>query len=354
MGILGMLLEVTKPSGMWETIIFGLESGIKNYGLTLIVLTLLIKVVITPLDFINRLTAKKNSLISAKINQKDLELKKKYEKNPKVYEMKKAELYKKEQKNLLGSCFIMIIPMIIQIVIFFTMLSGLNSIAAYKIQTQYETLKTTYYEIASEENLNGKTEEEQNEIKKQAQEAVINKYDEIKESFLWIKNIWRPDTNTSIIPNFSEYSSIAKITVQGETEEEKEQYLENLKAEYETIMNPIAEANKGSNGYYILTILSLIITFLSIQISSWIQRAKIKKSNLQTPEVASNKIISIILPIIMAIFTLFYNTVFALYIVTNSLISAILNPFITIIVDKVEAKRRKKEEDKNKVSYSRY
>ena len=56
----------------------------------------------------------------------------------------------------------------------------------------------------------------------------------------------------------------------------------------------------------------------------------------------------------MAIFTLFYNTVFALYIVTNSLISAILNPFITIIVDKVEAKRRKKEEDKNKVSYSRY
>ena len=44
-------LLATQPQGMWEAFIFGLENVIKNYGLTIILITLIIKVILLPFDF---------------------------------------------------------------------------------------------------------------------------------------------------------------------------------------------------------------------------------------------------------------------------------------------------------------
>ena len=38
-----LMLDVAKPTGMWESIVFGLETLVKNYGLTIILVTLAIK-----------------------------------------------------------------------------------------------------------------------------------------------------------------------------------------------------------------------------------------------------------------------------------------------------------------------
>ena len=56
-----LMLDVAKPTGMWESIVFGLETLVKNYGLTIILVTLAIKLVLLPFDFYNRYINKRNS-----------------------------------------------------------------------------------------------------------------------------------------------------------------------------------------------------------------------------------------------------------------------------------------------------
>ena len=59
------------------------------------------------------------------------------------------------------------------------------------------------------------------------------------------------------------------------------------------------------------------------------------------------------MPIIMALFTLFYNAMFAIYIVTGAVFGLLTGPLMTMVVDKVFDKSIKKEQEKIKVSYSR-
>ena len=66
-----------------------------------------------------------------------------------------------------------------------------------------------------------------------------------------------------------------------------------------------------------------------------------------------NKILIYVMPIVMAMFALFYNAMFALYMVTGSLFGLATSPLITMLVDKVYEKSVKKEEEKTRVSYSR-
>ena len=56
-----LAISLVKPNGFWEAIIFGMENGVKNYALALILVTIIIKLVMVPLDFINKYTSKKSS-----------------------------------------------------------------------------------------------------------------------------------------------------------------------------------------------------------------------------------------------------------------------------------------------------
>ena len=49
-----LAISLVKPNGFWEAIIFGMENGVKNYALALILVTVIIKLVMVPLDFINK------------------------------------------------------------------------------------------------------------------------------------------------------------------------------------------------------------------------------------------------------------------------------------------------------------
>ena len=71
------VIQIAKPTGMWGSIIFGLENAVGDYALALILITIIIKLVIVPFDFVNRYTSKKSSRKQAemkpeldKINEK--------------------------------------------------------------------------------------------------------------------------------------------------------------------------------------------------------------------------------------------------------------------------------------------
>lgn len=353
-----LMLEVAKPTGMWESIVFGLETLVKNYGLTIILVTLAIKLIMLPFDFYNRYINKRNSSKMAVIQPELEKLQKRYGGNKDVLNQKTMELYKKHNYNVMGSCLGMLLNMVLTMVVFFTLFSGLNKIASYKIYTEYTTLQTTY-----EQTIGGQLVEEVegeqkvvkvkledgstialNEAKvEEANQAVITKYDEIKESFLWIKNIWRPDTNASVMLSYDDFVSNTKVS---ESEINEQVYYQ--------VTNPIRAKEDGWNGYYILILLSAATTYLSSQISVWMGKAKAKKAGKPYVDAMSqNKILTYIMPVVMALFTLFYNAMFALYIVAGALFGLATSPLITMLVDKAYEKALKKEEEKTRVSYSR-
>ena len=59
-----------------------------------------------------------------------------------------------------------------------------------------------------------------------------------------------------------------------------------------------------------------------------------------------------VMPIIMALFTIFYNSAFGIYIVAGSLFSVVTSPLITMSIDAIFEKKELKEKSK-KPSYSR-
>lgn len=178
-----------------------------------------------------------------------------------------------------------------------------------------------------------------------AMKNVVDTYDQTKDSFLWIENIWLADSplNQSIVSYTTLESQIGKS---------------NLEAGEETIYNAfmpdLKTQRSRANGYFILPILCVLASFLTMYLSTFYNRYKNKKKGL--PVVKTNgKWAQIILPIIFGIFALFYNSVFAIYMLTRQIVSAIILIPQLMFVDFILDKRKKRKEDKEKivVDYSR-
>ena len=362
MGFINTLLTtVSWPKGMWEFFIKVFYDGITNYAWAIVVLTIVLKLIMSPLDFMQRRVAMKNTKMQAMLAPELAKLQKQYGANKQILNQKQMELYKKNNYNIFGSCIIMLVNMILTLVIFITFYNGLRNISYFKAQEQYNILKETYIsQIITDKNVDEVTAEELvikiNELQQteegqaliqQTNKSVIDKFDDIKDSWLWIKNIWRSDTQISVIASFDEYVRDAQIEF--ESDEEKEL----AKQEYEIIMNPLKDSFSGGNGYYIMTILVVGVSFLS----QWLMRISMKqKKNKNQPEQAMpgmGKAMMFILPVIMAIFSLTSNAAFSIYIFTSSLITTALTPLVMLIVRKLDEKEEKKRQEKIQVSYKR-
>lgn len=346
---MGLLNVITQPTGFWQSIIFGIENAIKNYAFTVILITLIIKFVLMPFDFLNKKVTKNNSKKMAILKPELDAIKKKYVNNPQMANQKTMELYKKENYNMGGTCVIMFVYLALTMVIFITLLSALNSISAYKIKEEFYTLQTEYnivYDETYNEELDlGATEDfAYEQAIKKSEEAVVKKYDEIKTGFLWIKSIWRPDTTASVTLTYSDFLKTAKLTSEDLNEEE-----------YQRVMGAVIEEYKGvKNGFFLLAIISGLTTFGSMKLTEVLGKIKAKKKGiLYVNENGNSKVMSLILPFVMAIFTLLYNSAFGIYIIAGSIFGLITNPVISLIIDNIEHKKSENKENKKLMSYDR-
>ena len=112
-GFLAPLEKVLK----WFLMIF--YRIIPNYGVAIILLTLLVKVIMFPLTKKGSESTLKMQTLSPKIK----EIQDKYKENPKKMNAEMAEFYKKEGYNPLSGC----LPMLVQLPIFFAMYNLFNS-----------------------------------------------------------------------------------------------------------------------------------------------------------------------------------------------------------------------------------
>lgn len=157
--------------------------------------------------------------------------------------------------------------------------------------------------------------------------------------FLWVSNIWVADSpfKQSVL-SYNDYKGL----VGNDNVSEKEEVI------YNSFMSSVQENYNSTNGYFILALLSIGVSFLSILFSNGIKK---KKNAAAAPK--QGKAMYIIMPLIMGIFAIMYNSVFAFYLVVSSAINVLLTPLENLIIDKWEAREIKKEEEKNTVEYSR-
>lgn len=140
----------------FANIVIGINSIIHNYGVTMILFTLLIKVIVLPLDFKSRKGMRKMTQVQPQLAK----LQKKYANDKEKLNQKTAELYKKEGVSPMSGC----LPMLVSMVILYIMWAGMRLVA-------------------------------NQEIAKQALTMIANGTTEYNfEGFLWIKNIWMPDS----------------------------------------------------------------------------------------------------------------------------------------------------------------
>ena len=173
---------------------------------------------------------------------------------------------------------------------------------------------------------------------------IVEQYENSPESsnFLWIENYWIADSplKNSIFTYDQFVSEIGSNNVS-----------EYEKTIYDSFMVSLNDQVGRVNGYFILAILSVVVSMLAI----WIGNITTRKKGEPKAKAPGSKVMMIVMPLIMGIFAIFYNSVFAIYMVTSQVIGVALTPLENLIINKWDAHQEKKEEEKRKsvVEYRR-
>ncbi len=412
-----MLLVLNEPSGMWETILGAFKSAMGSYILAVILLAVIVRIIFSVVDIFNKRINLKNSQINEKMKPELEAVQKKYGHDKVLLQKKQSEIYKKYQFSMVGTCLPMLIMMILQMVVFLTLWTGLQNVSSYNIVKSYENTKTAYYnvlllneneeftqklneviesgqeysidvdlnidaktlkvtilsaeneELYSQDNIaivydktnaeivdliNNYAKEETEEggdvegqvlssvnlaIKELAENETADYYVENMESFLWIKNIYKAESPMTS-PVFTK-EEITSYLNNYYSEEEKQLEEENHYEEqiFDAVIVGLDERDLGVNGYFVLVILAVGASFLSIFLSNRLMKGK---------SAPGGKLMYIIMPLILGIFTLMYTSLFAIYIIVGQLVMIAMAPLTNLIVKKWAAASAKKQEQKRK------
>ena len=336
-----ILREAIKaPTGLWSTLYNWFESWIGNYGWTILLFTIFVKLILLPLEFYNRYQSRKNNFIQKRLSGQVAKLNEKYKNNRDQANQAVSALYKKEGYNMVGTCLFTLLNFIVTLVVFISFFNTLRDISAYKMLDQYRTLEETY----------NQTYNQTGDVAK-AEDAVLLKYEDISgnSKWLWIKNIWKKDSNVSIVPNYQELNKAVNNANDKKYKEyfnsESEIYISE--EDYERVMNKVIVSNDGWNGYFVVAILAGVLTFLSQYLSELQNKTKKeKKLQQKSPQdiqmEKTMRFMRLLLPAMMVIFALTNSASFGLYLIASSLIGIITNFatsfFVNILTRKEEEK----------------
>ncbi|MBR7041154.1 MAG: membrane protein insertase YidC [Clostridia bacterium] len=181
-------------TNLFITILNWVQSFVGSYGWSVIVFTLLIKLVLLPLDVKSRRSMKAMSALNPKLE----ELKKRYANDQQKLNMKTQELYKKSGVNPLSGC----LPMLIQLPILYIMFAAMRRVAAQlQVDIMYAWLKDAGVWKDGAFDL-------------EALETVVASIKDGTVDFgntqgwLWIKSVFQPDNfGRTVIPTLSEFTT---------------------------------------------------------------------------------------------------------------------------------------------------
>ena len=430
-----LLVTLNQPTGMWESILNAFKGATGTYILAVILIALIVRVLFSAVDIINKKVSMKNNDINAKMKPELEAIQKKYGNDQRLLQQKTNEIYKKYQFNMMGACLPMLIMLVLQFTVFLTLWNSLQAVSNFNIAEKYQDIKNLYvnvinlnedddpmktslkeflienrendfvitadayynseglpklqitiitdggeiknYEVDYVDNLSNEEiyniistyvqqpveenpENPQVEtaeykdtgindiIKALAESTVAKRYTETQEGFMWIKNIYKAESPTS--PMFTEAevkTYLSKYYTEDEAAAENENDYEGKI--FKNVVAGIDTQSLGVNGYYILTIIAVAMSVLSLWLSNFLMRKK------DQPKQKQSWLMYVIMPVIIGIFTFMYTSLFAIYLIVGQLVMIVLTPLTTLIVRKWNEKDLKKKQDKNivEVDYRR-
>ena len=246
-------------SSLFGYLLNALYTVFNNYGIAIIVFSVILRIVLIPITIKQQKSLKK----SAKLQEEMKEIQRKYKNNPEKLNQETIDLYKREKLSPFAGCFSSIIQLIIILSVFWLVSQPLtymkkidvNVINDYKTQLQQEGNQSTYSEI-----------------------AIINRYgaeDErvrLNMDFLGLDLSKVPSSNLSdwtvyIIPLLYVISSVVSIKITNSFNKKKKKDQKaitdgsEVKAEEPNELEAMEAMNK--NMMYMLPLMSVFIAFIA-------------------------------------------------------------------------------------------
>ena len=237
---MGMISEV------FGYILNFLYEFLNNYGLSIIIFSILLRLILIPITIKQQKTMKK----SAKIQEKMKEIQNKYKNNPEKLNQETIELYKKEKMSPFGGCLTAILQLVIILSVFWLVSEPLT----YMKKVDKQVIEDYKTEIKQENN-------------------------EEKSTYPEIKIIAKIE---------EEYNKINEDLKQENIENREE--LENKKSEYEKMrinmeflgldLSKVPTQSLNDWKVYIIPVLYVITSFISIKITTNSQKKKNKNKDI--------------------------------------------------------------------------
>lgn len=216
-----------------------------------------------------------------------------------------------------------------------------------EISNDLKTLKEEYINSVKKENESIENEEEKIPetisdddlcalyMKTIGRKAAEQSYYENRVGFLWVKNIWYPDT--AFNHPLKSYSGLkSSVGFKG-----NKNYIDETF--YNEIIYNIKGEMKEPNGYFILIALSIGTMFLSQFIMSKSQKAQNELQTVDGQGAKTQKMMMIIMPVMFGIFSFMYSAAFSIYMIISSVWTILSTLAINYFINKKYKKLEEKE-----------
>ncbi|MBQ7052200.1 MAG: YidC/Oxa1 family membrane protein insertase [Clostridia bacterium] len=294
-------------------LIKGLQVVINNYAITIIVFTVLIKLLIMPLNLKSRRSTMRMSSVQPQMKA----LQEKYKDDQEKLNQKLQELYRKEGVSPMGGC----LPMILSMFVLFAMFYAMRTFANEQLVTQF----LTFYHHPEIDPTT------------------------LADSFLWIRNLWMPDSPfATSLPDLQSMQMIefevwndvsAKLAASGVIPQALEfanrdammTYINetvapfmasDVYAPYVAPITGLGNMNilglirfsiyKFGNGWFVLPILSILSQL-------FMQKLTMKQQQMDMSQQGSQKMMLYMMTFMSLYFCAIYNSAFALYWVVSNI-----------------------------------
>lgn len=358
--------DIAEPTHFMAKLMLSLNEGIGNFGWTVVAFTIILRLILSPLDLWQKLIARKNAKAMERMKPQLAVMQEKYKDDKQRMQQEQMALYKKEKYSMMGMC----LPTIVTMVVFFIVFAGFRQMVGYQFALDYrnsynvfETAITAQIENSNYTDINGDGKLTLDDIPKdeagaafyndavdKAQSAVYDSYyaneQTEKRSFLWIKNIFVSDTWSKAVPDFA--------TVTGQSGFATSKLTGITIDEYNTVMGKVLGTggwgkNGSWNGWLLLPALSIVLSFLSTKLLSKAQGTppvaeKRDENGKKIRDASQNsmKMMQYMMPVMMGVFALMYSGAFALYMFTSSASAIVFQLTFNIVARIVDKSKEKK------------
>ena len=345
-------MNIQFPSGSGiQGFVYWLLAQIMNWGwvsyaFAIVFFTIFIKLILSPLDFLNRFLTRRTQIKQQALAGELADIQKTYGNDPMAFARARQALYQKNGVGGLGSTLISLVSIILTMVIFFQVMGALSEISNYNMRLQYQELQGVYQSYKTQYPDEADFASHHDELKA----ALNEKYQATNIQAGWIKNIWQPD------------SPLAKSTksIEDYNKNQPENHrltTDEQKAEYQAIYDCL-DAKDQSNGFFLLAVISAVAIFLSMKINAIMTKrnapkkvetkkaepiityslrdAKLQNNGQEQPMVdpaQMSKMMTWMMPIIYVFFATMQTSAFAIYMIASSVVSTLLSVSFAVLID---------------------